>query len=212
MTDSQSPPASRRAQFLEIARRRFVADGHARTPVSAIVREAGVAQGTFYLYFKGKQALLAELRREVFRDYASTLVSEGARDCPADERLARVVTAMVDAVARNLDLERVFRHAESAEDTLRVAREGRHRLATTAISFLEEGAEQGIFAVHDHARTATFIVTFFDHILYEAWVYEPESIHAVLEASLRFVLLGVGVPTARVDALVAESRRWRPSP
>lgn len=211
MTDSQSPPVDRRAQFLGIARRRFVADGYARTPVSAIVREAGVAQGTFYLYFKGKQGLLTELRREVFRDYASTLRREGHRDCPADERLARVVTAMVDAVARNLDLERVFRHAESAEDTLKVAREGRSRLALTAMAFLEEGAQQGIFHVDDPARTAGFVVTLFDHILYEAWVYEPASIDAVLASSLRFVLLGVGVPADRVAALVSASSAWRPS-
>lgn len=212
MTDSQSPPADRRAQLLEIARRRFVADGYARTPVSAIVREAGVAQGTFYLYFKGKQALLAELRREVFRDYATTLARESQRDCAADERLARVVTAMVDAVARNLELEGVFRHAESAEDTLRVAREGRSRLATTAAHFIEEGVQSGVFEVADTERTAGFIVTLFDHILYEAWVFAPASIDAVLAASLRFVLRGVGVASARVEVLVAESAAWRESP
>ena len=212
MTDSQSPPVDRRAQFLSIARRRFVLDGYARTPVSAIVREAGVAQGTFYLYFKGKQGLLTELRREVFRDYASTLLHEARRDCPADERLARVITAMVDAVARNLDLERVFRHAESAEDTLKVAREGRSRLARTAMTFLEEGADQGLFTVEDPANTAGLVVTLFDHILYETWVYAPGSIDSVLASSLRFVLLGVGVPPERVCALVSASASWRPLP
>ncbi len=210
MTDSQSPPADRRAQLLQIARERFVVDGYARTPVSAIVREAGVAQGTFYLYFKGKQALLAELRREVFRDYAHTLATEARRDCPVDERLARVVTAM-DAVARNLDLERVFRHAESAEDTLKVAREGRSRLAEAAAVFLEDGVQSGVFTVSDARRTAGFVVTLFDHILYEAWVYEPASIDAVLAESLRFVLLGVGTAPHRVDTLVAASAHWRAS-
>jgi len=175
------------------------------------VGEAGVAQGTFYLYFKGKQGLLTELRREVFRDYAQTLRREASRTCAADERLARVVTAMVDAVARNLDLERVFHHSESAEDTLKVAREGRSRLAQTAAMFLEEGSASGIFDVSDARRTAGFIVTLYDHILYEAWVYEPASIDVVLASSLRFVLLGVGVPSERVEVLVQASSAWRPS-
>ncbi len=212
MTDSQSPASDRRTQFLQIARRRFVVDGYARTPVSAIVREAGVAQGTFYLYFKGKQGLLTELRREVFRDYARTLADEARRDCPADERLARVIVSMVDAVARNLDLERVFRHAESAEATLRVAREGRSRLGQTAAKFLEDGAENGVFNIKDAHRIAGFIVILFDHILYEAWVYEPGSIDRVLAESLRFVLMGVGVAPERVSSLVQASSHWRASP
>ena len=210
MTDSQSAPVSdRRSQLLGIARRRFVADGYGKTPVSAIVREAGVAQGTFYLYFKNKQALLTELRREVFRDYASTLHREATRDCPADERLARVCTAMVEAVARNLELERVFRLAESAEETLRVVREGRERLAGVAEQFIEVGRHTGLFRTADPRRTAGFVITLYDNILYEAWVYAPHDIDAIHTASLRFVLQGVGVAPERVDELVAASPGWR---
>lgn len=202
MTDSQSPPADRKRHLLEVARARFIADGYAATPVSAIVRDAGVAQGTFYLYFRSKQAVLAELRREVFRDYAHTLAAEAARACPADERLARVIVAMVGAVGRNLHLERVFRHAESAEDTLRVARQGRARLASTASSFIEEGVEQGLFMVADPATTASFVITLFDHILYEAHIYEPERLPAITQESLRFVLQATGVGAQRVCELV----------
>ena len=51
---SRGPDPEKRARFLEIARRRFVEEGYARTSVSAIVREAGVAQGTFYLQRPGR--------------------------------------------------------------------------------------------------------------------------------------------------------------
>ena len=115
-------------------------------------------------------------------------------------------------MARNLDLERVFRHAESAEDTLRVAREGRSRLGQTAAKFLEDGAANGVFNIEDARRIAGFIVILFDHILYEAWVYEPASIDRVLAESLRFVLMGVGVDPERVASLVQASSHWRASP
>jgi AcrR family transcriptional regulator len=39
----------------------FAEQGYAATRVSDIVREAGVAQGTFYLYFKSKQAIFEQL-------------------------------------------------------------------------------------------------------------------------------------------------------
>ena len=47
-------PTERRDQLVAAARRVFEKKGFARTSVSDIVKAAGVAQGTFYLYFKEK--------------------------------------------------------------------------------------------------------------------------------------------------------------
>ena len=47
----------RRSELLSAARSVFGAKGFEDATVSEIVRRAGVAQGTFYLYFPGKDAL-----------------------------------------------------------------------------------------------------------------------------------------------------------
>ena len=208
MTDNQSPGIDRRQQLLDVARKRFVRDGFAKTPVSAIVKAAGVAQGTFYLYFDNKQALITELRREVVRDYERTLRRIASIGVPVDETLARIVVAMADAVARNLDLERVFRQAESGEATLKAAREGRRRLARQAAELL---AADHSLAVVDAERTASFVVTLFDHILYEALAYEPDAIDEVVAESLRFTLQGVGVAPERVAELLAQRHAFIPA-
>lgn len=51
----------RRAQILVSARTVFAKIGYARATVDDIVREAGVARGTYYLYFDDKRAALEEL-------------------------------------------------------------------------------------------------------------------------------------------------------
>ena len=51
----------RRAQILVAARTVFSKIGYARATVDDIVREAGVARGTYYLYFDDKRAALEEL-------------------------------------------------------------------------------------------------------------------------------------------------------
>jgi AcrR family transcriptional regulator len=51
----------RRAQILVAARTVFAKIGYARATVDDIVREAGVARGTYYLYFDDKRAALEEL-------------------------------------------------------------------------------------------------------------------------------------------------------
>ena len=204
MTDRQSAPIDRRRDLMQAARDLFRERGFGSTPVSAIVQRAGVSQGTFYLYFKGKQALLADLRREVFRTYATTLRDIAALPVPADERLARVVPAMAAAVRDNLDLERMFRFAESGEASVLAVREGRSRLALLATEFVVEGAASGHLSVRDPRRTADIIVLLFDQILFETLAFEPEALDAVLQASLRMVLRATGVPDPRVESLVEE--------
>jgi len=195
--------AERRAQFLAIARRRFVADGFAGTSVSRIVKDAGVAQGTFYLYFESKQAVLAELRREVFRSYASSLAAAAGGEGRADERLVDVVVAMARCVGQNLDLERVFRQAASAHDLETAALEGRARLALMAAELLDEG--DALDAGGSEAPVvAELLVTLFDTVLYEAWAYRrPAAVEATVRSSLRLVLRGLGAEGDRLASLLA---------
>lgn len=53
--------AERRKQILDAARDVFAKRGYAQTTVDDIVAQAGVARGTFYLYFDDKRAAFAEL-------------------------------------------------------------------------------------------------------------------------------------------------------
>lgn len=53
--------AERRQQILDAARDVFSKRGYAQTTVDDIVAQAGVARGTFYLYFDDKRAAFAEL-------------------------------------------------------------------------------------------------------------------------------------------------------
>ena len=205
MNDSQSArrgTEERRAQLVDAARRRCVADGYARTSVAAIVRDAGVAQGTFSVYFDSKQAVLAEIRRQVFREYAAALGAAAELPLPADARLAETVRSMVVVVSRNLALERVFRQAETASELERAALEGRSRLAKAAGRFLADGAARGELVVDDAEVAAELIVTLFDHILYESMTYgRPTTPERTASLALRFVLRGLGVGAERVNVL-----------
>lgn len=70
---NQAPPArartrapgadrqQRRQQILEAARTVFAKRGYHQTTIEHIVAEAGVARGTFYLYFEDKRSVFAEL-------------------------------------------------------------------------------------------------------------------------------------------------------
>src|SRR5438067_13145312 len=55
------PVQDRREQLLDAALTVFSAEGYSAAKVSDIVGHAGVAQGTFYLYFRSKQEVMLAL-------------------------------------------------------------------------------------------------------------------------------------------------------
>lgn len=178
-------------------------DGYAKTSVAAIVRDAGVAQGTFYLYFQSKQDLVRELRREVFFAYSGVLDEVSRLDVPEDERVAILIGRMSELVRDNLELERAFRTAESAESTELAALEGRARLAQRTREGLRSGMETGRFAAHTSELAATFIVTLFDNVLFEAHAYgRPAPVDVVVREGIRFALAALGVSGDRIDELI----------
>ncbi len=76
--------SSVRDRLLTAATEVFAAKGYSATRVSDIVQQAGVAQGTFYLYFKSKQAILEDLidtfcSRLLADTLGSYRLSEGSR-------------------------------------------------------------------------------------------------------------------------------------
>jgi len=96
----------RRAELLQAARKRFVRDGFAEVSVSRIVRDVGVAQGTFYYYFDSKEAALDALIGEYVREVEARL-AEVARDPALDplralERMVRVELDSDEPRAREL--------------------------------------------------------------------------------------------------------------
>jgi AcrR family transcriptional regulator len=63
----------RRRQILDAALEEFSEAGYHSTKVSDIVARAGIAQGTFYLYFKDKRSIFEELLGTFFHKISSSI-------------------------------------------------------------------------------------------------------------------------------------------
>jgi AcrR family transcriptional regulator len=103
---------ARREQILQAAREVFAERGYHQATVSEMVKRCGVAQGTFYLYFKSKrevfEALLDQFTDSVFR----TFFLPGAEMAITQEeiwsRLVVVSNWALEVFWQNQDLARLF--------------------------------------------------------------------------------------------------------
>jgi AcrR family transcriptional regulator len=215
---SPSPAAtsaepSRRRELVATAKRLFIERGFSQTSVSAIVREAGVAQGTFYLYFKSKQALLPYLRAEVLDHYLHAFdESTQDRAAPADARLIAGIARIHAIMREQVPIIRVLREATSSEEIEQIWLEGREALSRPLAELIATGQRDQSFVVDDHRMAAHLALALLDDLLYESLVWQrPAPPAQTLWHATRFLLRGLGSSPARVDQLIPLRRRKEPA-
>lgn len=108
----------RRADILTTALRLFGDKGYHRTSISDIIGGAGVARGTFYLYFESKEAIFLELLDELFNHLKNNVVGvdTGAGKPPIVEQLRDTVSRIVATLDANRELTAVILRAAASSD------------------------------------------------------------------------------------------------
>ncbi|MBI3635729.1 MAG: TetR/AcrR family transcriptional regulator [Candidatus Rokubacteria bacterium] len=102
MRDSGKPQ-----QIIDAAVRVFARNGYYNSRVSDIAREAGIASGTIYLYFKTKDEILVTLFREKMASFVAFLRREIASESDAIAKLRRLVTLHFRVLEADPDLAEV---------------------------------------------------------------------------------------------------------
>jgi TetR/AcrR family transcriptional regulator, fatty acid metabolism regulator protein len=85
------PREARRRAILDAAVEAFAENGFFASRTRDIAARAGIAEGTIYLYFKGKDDLLLTAFREKVNEFCTSVASILASPVPFPERIARFV-------------------------------------------------------------------------------------------------------------------------
>jgi TetR/AcrR family fatty acid metabolism transcriptional regulator len=91
-------------QIIDAAIRVFARDGYYNSRVSDIAREAGMASGTIYLYFRTKDDILITLFRERMAQWLADLRKAIAVEPDAVAKLRRIVTLHFAMLEEHPDL------------------------------------------------------------------------------------------------------------
>ena len=98
----------KRARILEAAVRVFADRGFFNATVAEIARAAGVADGTIYLYFKGKDDLLLQLFEEKMAELTASAQAALSEEQDAPARLKQFIVHHFQAVEKNPELAAVL--------------------------------------------------------------------------------------------------------
>jgi AcrR family transcriptional regulator len=130
-----------RKLIVEAAIRRFSQMHYNKVSVSLIVKDIGIAIGTFYLYFENKEDLFREVTVTVVARQAEAIDSHMAGIVDPIERLKTATRAILEFACQNPDLGRMLVRAAIDHPHLRV------RFQEKLRADLELGAANGAFDV-----------------------------------------------------------------
>jgi TetR/AcrR family transcriptional regulator, fatty acid metabolism regulator protein len=102
MRDPEKPQ-----QIIDAAVRVFARNGFYNSRVSDIAREAGIASGTIYLYFKTKDEILVTLFREKMAAFVAALRTEIAREKDPEAKIRRLVRLHFEVLEASPDMAEV---------------------------------------------------------------------------------------------------------
>ena len=102
MRDPDKPQA-----IIDAAVRVFARNGYYNSRVSDIAREAGIASGTIYLYFKTKDEILVTLFREKMAEWVARVRADISAEVDAVAKIRRLVRLHFGVLEDNPDLAEV---------------------------------------------------------------------------------------------------------
>jgi AcrR family transcriptional regulator len=101
---------ARRREILDCAKEVFAGLGFHNASINEIITRAGIARGTFYLYFSGKQAVFESILDEALSELRSriTRINVGPEAAPPQEQLRHNLVRVMDYVLSDRNLTRIL--------------------------------------------------------------------------------------------------------
>ncbi|MDL2418190.1 TetR/AcrR family transcriptional regulator [Bacillus tropicus] len=195
----------RRKEILETAERLFITKGYTKTTVNDILKEIGIAKGTFYHYFKSKEEVMDEIIMRIIKeDVAKAKVIISNPKIPVLEKLLRV---LMEQSPKSGDVKdkmiEQFHQPNNAEMHQKSLVQSIIHLSPVLTEVLEQGIEEGIFSTSYPQETIELLLSsaqvIFDDGLFQ---WKPEEMMRRVKAYIKMMEVSVGAKEGSFDYMM----------
>jgi AcrR family transcriptional regulator len=180
--------ADKHRRLVAAALAEFSASGFDAATVEGIVARAGVARGTFYLYFPDKLAIFEAIADEwavpvggLLEDVAAEVGRAGDFDALVAVWQAMATGLAILAVSSSDALTLAFREIRGAGPAARALQARERRIVATVVRFTDDAARRGLVRVPDARLAAWVVIGATERLVWEALQGELTSADGVAE-------------------------------
>ncbi|OJE35970.1 TetR family transcriptional regulator [Bacillus tropicus] len=195
----------RRKEILETAERLFLTKGYTKTTVNDILKEIGIAKGTFYHYFKSKEEVMDEIIMRIIKeDVAKAKVIVSNPNIPVLEKLFRV---LMEQSPKSGDVKdkmiQQFHQPNNAEMHQKSIVQSIIHLSPVLAKILEKGIDEGVFSTPYPQETIELLLSsaqvIFDEGLFQ---WKPEEMMRRAKAYIKMMEVSVGAKEGSFDYMM----------
>jgi len=169
-------PADKYSSILNAAIKVFARNGFFNSKVADVAREAGVADGTVYLYFKNKDDILTSIFDEKMDLVINRLSEDFSKIDDPRDKLRHLIRSHLTWLGRDRNLAIVF------QVELRQSTKFMEQFSTTKVAeyfglirqAIEDGQRRGIFRKSFNSKLATKILFGAIDEMVTNWILSPK--------------------------------------
>lgn len=198
------PRSERRERILEVSQKHLERYGYKRTVIDDIVREVGIAKGSFYLEFKSKEELFIEVVKKIRHENVGEYMAILDRETTAAGKLRAALTFSLEMlhqapiIANLLSDDPDFHLPYKLREGLQMREELEQSLALLR-QLLEEGIANGEFRSDLDLDAMPFVLRslIFLHFYREQSGYENVSRDQFIKNLIQLAMHGILEPLSK---------------
>jgi AcrR family transcriptional regulator len=192
----------RREEFLDISEKLFSVKGYNKTSVQDIIKEIGVAKGTFYYYFKSKEEIMDAIIMRYVDIQLATADKILNEKLPAHEKMEKLFWTMGRTTERKVNLVDNLHEVNNKEMQVKSIVEAVKGLTPILTQIVEQGIEENVYSTENPKETIEFMFTgsqfllddgifdwTIDELLYKALIFTKtmDKVLSAKEGSFYFI-------------------------
>lgn len=201
-TEKVQKKLDERAHAIVRAARELLANhSYQGTSIKMIAKQAGIATGTVYLYFRNKEALFQAIVNEMYEELLTTIAAERAKYDNTLDKLQASMKAALELFYRERNLAKIFllqlpRANVCFNDVLDHFED---ELIALIQQDLDEAIQAGLLASQDTLISAiAFVGTFREIIMRWLRTGKPEDLLQTYNTLVHYNMRGLGIANYEV--------------
>ena len=195
--------ARRRQELMDVAARRFAADGYHATSVTSIVDDIGVGKGVFYWYFTSKDELLSEILVDALHSMRMAQRDAIAGEPDPARRIEWGIRASLRWLSDHRHLYTLMEFARTEERFAAVIRRGDQQTVADALPHVSAGITAGLLRGEDPEILTMAILGVTAHLARVLVLEQGQDADRVAESVIAFCRQGYLAPGPSVARRIA---------
>jgi AcrR family transcriptional regulator len=182
--------ARRRQELMEVAARRFAADGYHATSVTSIVDDIGVGKGVFYWYFTSKDELLSQILVDALQSMRMAQRDAIAGEPDPARRIEWGIRASLRWLSDHRHLYVLMERARTEERFAPIIRQGDTQTVADALPHVSAGITAGLLRGEDPEILTLAILGVTAHLARVLVLEQGQDADRVAESVIAFCRQG----------------------